>query len=346
MPEKEMERKTGNTSDANNVLSGAVPAARTLAFRADAMRRHANPSDGGMTLAVPLPFAWYSTAALCLSALIVGFLAFGSYTTTETSEAVIQTSAGVFELRGEGEGIVAKLHVREGDRVRAGDPLVDLRKIENKPAGGEDVPQGDAPGRDADSVQAGDASSHREIGEASANADERPGAHRLREATAGASPASTEPRPGQDVVTLTSPMDAIVYQLPMDAGNNYNPYAAVVKLAGDGDLVVSTLVSAEAHALLHPRDPVELRLQAFKGTPQARLQGHVASIAMTPTELFVRKEMKTEFKYKVTISVDPASKSGRSDALLGEQLEIRLPVRKRRMYQWLFDPLKTLFGGD
>jgi multidrug resistance efflux pump len=310
------------------------------------MQRHSNRAFGDSSLAVPLPFAWYSTAALSLAAMIIAFLAFGSYTTTEVTEAVIQTQAGVLDVRGEGEGIIAKLHVREGERVRKGQPLVDLHRIEKEEVSSEEssaIKEADA---DSESQQSNDQSTPPTSNEDRIIDQDEVALDVPQEDSVDKPSSGKAESKRSDINTTKSPMDAIVYQLPLDVGNNYNPYSTVVKLAGDGDLIVTTRVFAETHGLLSVGDRIELRLKAFKGTPDARMLGQVASIAMTPSEDYNRLTRATIMKYKVVIAIDLASTKYPADALLGREVEIRVPVRKRKIYQWLFDPLKTLFGND
>jgi multidrug resistance efflux pump len=338
------EKRTLQNPSANDVQTGAPD--RKLEFRSESMQRHSNRAFGDTSLAIPLPFAWYSTAALSLAAMIIAFMAFGSYTTTEVTEAVIQTQSGVLDVRGEGEGIIAKLHVREGERVRKGQPLADLRRIEKEEISSEESATSDDTDADAETEQGNDESrpatpDEDRIADRSEVTPDPPQEDSVGRRSSG----KAESKPN-DVITIKSPMDAIVYQLPLDVGNNYNPYSNVVKLAADGDLIVTTRVFAETHGLLRVGDRIELRLKAFKGTPDARILGQVSSTAMTPSEDWNPQTRTTLMKYRVVIAIDLASTKYPADALLGRQVEIRVPVRKRRVYQWLFDPLKTLFGND
>lgn len=340
------EKRTLQNPSANDAQGGAQD--RKLEFRSESMRQHANRAFGDTSLAVPLPFAWYSTAALSLAGMIIAFMAFGSYTTTEVTEAVIQTQSGVLDVRGEGEGIIAKLRVREGERVRKGQPLADLRRIEKEEISSEESATSvdkDAD-VDADAEKGNDESMTATLDEGrSADRSEATPDPPQEDSVERRSSGKAESKQN-DVVTIRSPMDAIVYQIPLDVGNNYNPYSNVVKLAADGDLIVTTRVFAETHGLLKVGDRIELRLKAFKGTPDARILGKVSSTAMTPSEDWNPQTRTTLMKYKVVIAIDLASTKYPADALLGKQVEIRVPVRKRKMYQWLFDPLKTLFGND
>lgn len=270
----------------------------------EAMHRHSNHAQGKTTLAVPLPFAWYSAAALSLIALIVAFLVFGSYTTTEIKDAVIVTDAGLVRVKGKSEGTIVKLYVREGDRVRAEAPLVGLR-IERQ--------------RDdqADAFEA-------VVSDESENT----------------------PKLESKIVDIKSPVDGVVYQLPMSVGSTYSPYFDAAVVAAAGNLSVTTQVSAMAQSRLRVGDKITLVLDAFKGRKNANISGRITSIALAPTEIYVR-EMRTFLRtYKVEIKIDLGSTSHSRQALLGKTVAIKIPVQKRKMYQWLFDPLRALFGGD
>jgi multidrug resistance efflux pump len=276
----------------------------SLGFRMEAMHRHSSHAQGKTTLAVPIPFAWYSAAALSLIAMIVAFLAFGSYTTTEIKDAVIVTDAGLVRIKGRREGTIAKLYVREGDRVRAEAPLIGLR-IE-----GQNFDQADS-----------------------------------SEGTVSAEPENT-PKLESKIVDIKSPVDGVVYQLPMSVGSAYNPYLDAAVVAPAGNLSVTTQVSAAAQSRLRVGDKITLVLDAFKGRPNANISGHITSIALSPTEIYVREARTFLRTYRVDIKIDLGSTSHSRQALLGKTVTIKIPVQKRKMYQWLFDPLKALFGGD
>ena len=338
------QRDSGNPEGVESPMDRGDPA-RTLAFRSEAMRRHANPSDGAMSLAVPLSFSWYSLAAFCLIGLLIAFLAFGSYTTTESSEAVVQTAAGVFDIRGKGEGVVATIKVREGDLVGKGDVLMTLRPMEEsveEDSGDEEESSSD---RDEDSKEDSEKNISPDISPEESHPEGREGSKRHAQDGKDESTGEDAGDDNDRILTIRSPMKAIVYQLPVAVGNNYNAYSSVVRLAGEGELIVSTMVGAETHALLTTGQRVELRIKAFKGTTKARLLGKIASIALTPTEQFNRKTMTSDIKYKVVIGLDASSMRDPTQELLGKQVEVLLPIRKRMMYQWLFDPLRTLLGN-
>jgi HlyD family secretion protein len=274
-----------------------------LAFRAEAMRTHSNSGPGKMTLAVPLPFAWYSGAALCLTCMIVAFLSFGTYTTTEKAEAVIVTEAGLFPITKDVEGTVEKIYVREGETVQAGTPLIGLRVEEGFESDGEaDRPY---------------------------PSDEPNGAQAVK----------------TKVEDVESPVEGVVFQLPLRPGNSYKSYMNVAIIARSGRPVVTAFVSAKAKSELKVGDKVVLVLQG-EDRGKAKLSGHVTSVAMSPNEQYARETRMTFRTYRVDIAVEADARAKKGDILLGETVEIRLPLQKRKMYQWLFDPLRKLFAID
>jgi hypothetical protein len=286
----------------SNGKSGAG-ARRDLGFRAEAVAKGSEHLVGRTTLAVPLPFFWYSIAALSLIALVIAFLAFGSYTKTEVSESVIMTQTGLTRVKGGFEGVIAELHVREGDRVRAGAPLVGLRVERQAPEEDGIDALGDPPSAWDDGIKM-----------------------------------------ESKVIVVKSPAAGVVYQLPMNVGNAYSEFYDVAVIATDGALSVTTQVSAAAKSRLKIGDRVAMTLDAYKGSPRARIVGRVASVALSPTEMYVRETRATLRTYKAVIQLDPAQPGHANGTLLGKTVSVKIPVQKRKMYQWLFDPLKSLFG--
>jgi HlyD family secretion protein/Biotin-requiring enzyme len=287
-----------NTTDS---ASRDAVGAKDLVFRAEAMQTHSNTGPGAMTLAVPLPFAWYSAAAACLTCMIIAFLSFGTYTKTEKAEAVIVTAGGLFPITADAEGTVEKVYVREGDTVRTGTPLMALRIEE-------------------DFAEDGDIS------------DSRDGANEA-------------PAIDTRIEVVESRADGVVYQLPLRVGYRVTGNTNVAVIARSGKPTVTVLVSAKAKSAVKVNDKVLLVLQG-EDPGKATLSGRVQSVALSPNEQYMRETRMTFRAYRVDITVDADARSKRGEILLGRTVEIRLPLQKRRIYQWLFDPLRKLFGTD
>jgi HlyD family secretion protein len=157
-------------------------------------------------------------------------------------------------------------------------------------------------------------------------------------------PGSEEPKMESRVIIVKSPTAGVVYQLPMTVGSTYSQYLDIAVIAAEGDLSVTTQVSAAAQSRLKVGDRVGMTLDAYKGSPRAKVTGRVASVALSPTEVYARETRTTLRTYKVVIKLNPAASGHARATLLGKTVSIKIPVQKRMMYQWLLDPMKTLFG--
>jgi len=296
-----MKSNIENIADRTKPMATGNEVRRNIGFRTEVVGRNAGHALGATTLAVPLPFLWCSAIAVALIALIVSFLMFGSYTKTELSESVITTQRGVAQVRGQADGVVAEVYVNEGDRVRAGEPLVVLR-VEQQvfDAGVQDTEPG----------------------------------------VAAAGVPTTESK----IIPIKSPTDGMVYQLPFSAGATYSQYQPVAVISAGDSLSVTTQVSALAQSSLRVGDAVPMTLNAYKGAPKSKITGRVASIALSPTDSYTRDTRVVTRTYKVEIAIDSVTQSDRGRELLGKTVSVRLPLRKRQLYQWILDPLKALFG--
>lgn len=95
-------------------------------FRTEALQAQRGQWLGTINLATPLSFRWWALLALALAAAIVAFLIFGQYTRRETVTGQLQPGAGLLALKAQTTGTVTHTFVREGQRVRAGQPLIEV----------------------------------------------------------------------------------------------------------------------------------------------------------------------------------------------------------------------------
>lgn len=95
-----------------------------MLFRLEAIEHHRAGICGEMTLPVPVPVS-VTTAflAVCL-AMFAGFLATGTYTRKEHVAGFLAPELGVVRIVPKRAGMIAAVHVHEGDLVQAGDALV------------------------------------------------------------------------------------------------------------------------------------------------------------------------------------------------------------------------------
>jgi membrane fusion protein len=105
-------------------------------FRDEVLTRRANRLYGDVAIAVPL--SWQAIGFLMLALLIAAicFLASSSYSRIETVRGAIILDTGVAPIRTTRPGVISVVHAREGDLVRAGTPLIEIRAVEQLEQGG------------------------------------------------------------------------------------------------------------------------------------------------------------------------------------------------------------------
>jgi membrane fusion protein len=92
---------------------------------------------GSIIVAVPLS-RWLLTAlAVTLATAILLFLVFGHYTRRETVSGELVPSAGLLNIVAPSAGTIAKLHVHDGQRVKAGEVLIEVSSNQDSAALGD-----------------------------------------------------------------------------------------------------------------------------------------------------------------------------------------------------------------
>jgi membrane fusion protein len=95
-----------------------------MLFRLEAIEHHRGGICGEMTLPVPVPVSLTTVfLAVCLT-VSAGFVATGTYTRKEHVSGFLAPEPGVVRIVPQREGMIAAVHVHEGDLVRPGDALV------------------------------------------------------------------------------------------------------------------------------------------------------------------------------------------------------------------------------
>lgn len=270
-------------------------------FRNEVLAERSNQWLGKVTLARPLSFAIYSTAASGLTALIVAFLAFGSYAKTESVGAVIEPENSPVKVSCPVAGTVTKVFAHEGDRVSRGAPLFRLQVAMDQAA-----PDGKA-GRSS--------------------------------AITAISAASFE--------TVKAPVTGRIYDFSAKAGGTVSAYdpESIATIAAEGALIIEAKVIPAVQAAVNRGESVQVEVDAFKGRPKAKLKAMVVSVAAKPTEDFDLMSGGTKRSYKVVMRVDTSDLKIPSDELLGKTVQVKFVLEKRKLYEWLVDPLKDLFGN-
>lgn len=105
-------------------------------FRKEVMEQRAARLHGDVSLAVPLSWQVIGFTLLLALTAALAFLATGSYSRVETVSGAVVLDTGVAAIVPSRAGMVAALPAREGQRVKAGDPLVEIRSEEDMADGG------------------------------------------------------------------------------------------------------------------------------------------------------------------------------------------------------------------
>jgi HlyD family secretion protein len=147
------------------------------------------------------------------------------------------------------------------------------------------------------------------------------------------------------IKVVKSNFEGIVYQLPVRPGSEYKSYMNLAVIARSGNPSVTVFASAKARSSLKEGDDLNLVVQGESGA-DVRIHGKVTEVAMSPIEQYSRETRTTYRTYRVDIKIGSEVDSGKGRDLIGKTVEVRMPLQKRRLYQWFFDPLKRIFDDE
>ncbi|WP_243444797.1 HlyD family secretion protein [Sphingosinicella humi] len=105
-------------------------------FRKEALEYRADRLHGEVNLALPVSWQLIGYGLLAALAIALLFLAVASYSRVETVPGAVVLDRGVAPIVPTRQGIVAALHVKEGETVEAGASLAQISADENLAAGG------------------------------------------------------------------------------------------------------------------------------------------------------------------------------------------------------------------
>lgn len=92
---------------------------------------------GSIIIAAPLSRWLLTSLALSLAAAVLLFLFFGHYTRRETVVGQLVPSAGLLNVAAPNAGTIARLQVHDGQRVKAGDVLIEISSEQDSTALGD-----------------------------------------------------------------------------------------------------------------------------------------------------------------------------------------------------------------
>jgi hypothetical protein len=313
--EKEMDSNTASGQQTTEIGSEGL----TL-FRRASLQRHANQAIGSTLLIMPFTFRLWAALALCMIVAFASFVAFGSYTTTESVKSVVVPMNGIEKVYGKGDGMLVEIFVQGGDRVEKGDPLVSVRDKDSGDGNGDVVLTHKTDPLEEKSVKAPVSTSENTKNDA----------------------ASGEAEPKARV--LRSPVGGIVYQVKHSPRAQFYEFQEVVQIAVDGPLSVKFEISPKTKSEMSKGAVLRFSTVGQDGKASATFQARVISVARSPSERFNQLTSATEYSYTVVCLVEEKKGVQDHSSLLGAVVESKVPQEKRKLYEWMFDPMKRLFS--
>jgi len=157
-------------------------------------------------------------------------------------------------------------------------------------------------------------------------------------------------------VVIRAPQDGTVTALYAEPGQSVSPQSALASLVPAGAKLQAMLYApSSAVGFVRPEQPVRLRFEAFPYQKFGLQPGHVVQVSRTPLaplELAALSLPVTgregegsdrEALFRITVDLDPAS--GETLPLVaGMRLQADVLLERRRLVEWLFEPLLGLKG--
>lgn len=158
-------------------------------------------------------------------------------------------------------------------------------------------------------------------------------------------------------ISVTAPQDGTVSAVQAELGGNANTTVPLLSIIPAGSTLQAQLFApSRSIGFVAPGQSVLLRYEAFPYQRFGRSEGTVASVsraAISPAELPQQLTGLTTLYdanapiYRITVALTQQSVTayGKPVPLQpGMQLEADVQLERRRLYEWVFDPLYTLVG--
>lgn len=153
---------------------------------------------------------------------------------------------------------------------------------------------------------------------------------------------------------ISSPMDGVITSIRLHTGANTVPYQTMLTIVPDErDIVAEIYVPSSAVGLVREGHEVLLKCDAFPYQKYGFLRGRVLSVSKFP---MLASEIAADFKsglmdepkYRITISIDNDEVNLLQAKILkspGMNVRAEIAVERKKIYQWIFDPLMNVARG-
>ena len=113
----------------------------TALFRQEAIEGNRERLTGTVVAAVPPRSGLYTLLAIGFAALLVAVLVFGTYATSARVRGIVAYDAGIARVYPSSQAEIRQIHVRTGQRVAAGTPLVTISLAQGSGGVGSQIQQ-------------------------------------------------------------------------------------------------------------------------------------------------------------------------------------------------------------
>jgi len=162
----------------------------------------------------------------------------------------------------------------------------------------------------------------------------------------------------KQTVVIRAPQDGVVTAVMAGVGHSVTPATALASLLpSDAKLQAKLFAPSSAVGFVRPDQAVQLRYQAFPYQKFGHHAGEVVQVSRTPlhaaelASLPLPESMKTtpsaEPLYPITVALDQQAVQayGQAQPLVpGMQLEADVLLDRRRLIEWIFEPLLSVTG--
>ncbi len=153
----------------------------------------------------------------------------------------------------------------------------------------------------------------------------------------------------QQQVVVRAPQSGTVSTVLAEVGQSVSPAAALATLVPRGAQLQAQLYApSSAVGFVQPGQTVRLRYEAFPYQEFGQQPGHVLRVSRTPlaaNELAALAlpavGVGSEPLFRITVALDPAPRTSMALAA-GMRLQADVMLERRRLVQWLFEPLLGL----
>ena len=149
---------------------------------------------------------------------------------------------------------------------------------------------------------------------------------------------------------VRAPQDGVLSAVVAEPGQAVSPASALASLVPQGAVLQAQLYApSRAVGFVKPGQAVRLRLEAFPYQKFGPLEGHVLQVSRTPLaagELAaqalagVQPPRPGEALFRITVALDEAAMAAWPQPLAaGMRLQADVLLERRRLVEWLFEPL-------